>query len=225
MSERDEREERLSALIDGELTEDEARALRDAVESDAALRERLEALEGVDEALRSLEAPSMSSDLYERLEARIARDAGDAETPASSWDWRLPLAAAIAAALLAGWLALPTSDEETTVADRSPELQTTPESEVVPIPTFELPEEDTAVVEVATTDEPVETVEPVQETPPQVAASETPDAEDASDVELAIVFELETLRDFEVIEELDLLEALLALEERDQQPPGSQETS
>ncbi len=139
MSERDDErrtaesrdlEQDLSALLDGELAPARERAVRQALEGDVELRERFAAFESVDAQLRELDAPAMPQDLRTRLEARIASDSDarthhDRSEPSesdsiASWNWRLPLAAALAAALFAGWLALPRDGEEVDVAKQEP---------------------------------------------------------------------------------------------------------
>ncbi|MDP6977007.1 MAG: hypothetical protein QF570_00180 [Myxococcota bacterium] len=206
-------EQELSELLDGELSPARAREVRQALEANPEMRERLAAFESVDAQLRDLVAPAVPDDLRARLEVRIAGDlvAGGhhaedehAETGSDAgWNWRLPVAAAVAAALFAGWLALPRGGEEVDIAEQEPVAP-----RVVPTP----PDEEVAV----STPEVIAEVVP----PRREETTETPGDEEASDLELAIAFELETLSDFEVIEELDLLEALLALEERERVDDG-----
>ena len=69
----DEMDEELSALLDGELTPERARELREEVARDPALQGRLAAFEAVDQRLQSLPRPELASDLRARLQARIDR--------------------------------------------------------------------------------------------------------------------------------------------------------
>jgi anti-sigma factor RsiW len=94
-------DEALSALIDGELGEDEARALRARIASEPALAGRLAALEAVDARLRTLPAPAVPADLRARLEARLGTPP-DAEAGTSRSAPRGRLAAAAGLALAAG---------------------------------------------------------------------------------------------------------------------------
>lgn len=187
----------LSALLDGELTPTRARELREKVEADPRLRERLAAFESVDQRLRSLPRSPLPADLRARLQQRIDQLAGRPErepvpqeslrSRASLARWGAPLAAAVAAGLVAGWLIwpIPVSDESVQLLQVPAQTRVIPE-QPAPVP---LPESDTAVA-------------------------------DLSDEELAIAFELETLRDLDLIRELDLLEALVGMETMEEEGRG-----
>jgi negative regulator of sigma E activity len=73
-----ERDEQLSALLDGALSAAEEGALRDELARDPALAARLQELAGVDDALRALPARPAPSDLRARLQARLEADAQSA---------------------------------------------------------------------------------------------------------------------------------------------------
>jgi len=231
MSERNpasEYDERLSALIDGELTAEEEREVREALAADADMRARLAALESVGRALRELEPPDRAAEVLVRVEQRIAREQSEASAAPTAGrgasragprgggrDGRWRLAAAVTLALFAGWFASTRVDEENRLAVRPP-------ARVAPEPAE--PEAAIEIAERAEIAERLEIAERVEnaEAPP---APEEAGFEQASDVELAIAFELDTLRDLEVIEELELLEALLTLEESEQKSVEGQETS
>ncbi len=174
----------LSALLDGELSATRARQLREEIEADPRLRERLAEFESVDERLRALPRAPLPAQLGARLRERTRQREGhrhqehqqhqepeDQHGHTTGWPsasiarWGVPLAAALAAGLGALWLIWPVS-------------------------------------------EPYESVGPntVQRSDPDIV----PD--DSSDEEIAIALELATLRDLDLIQELDLLEALLAME-------------
>lgn len=198
--ERDNRlDEALSALRDGELSPSEERGLRTRIESDPALRGRLEAFEAVDGALGNLASREVPSDLARRLRERIeresvgsggrARRAPERGTPARrrSGAWGA-LGVGLAAAAVALYLAVPSP----------PGPETGPAG--------------SEVAEVG--DTPADFV-PAE---PRVAEAPQPRAEpdvllDASEEEVAIALHYETLADLEMIEELEMLELLAALDE------------
>lgn len=181
-----ELDQELSALIDGELPPARAREVREEVEADPALSERLAGFESVGELLQSLPRPELPNDLRARLQERIDQvESSPSPSPASleprrpgpsRWRFGAPLVAALASGLMAVWLGRPQPETEVERSD------------------FTLSDANDR----------------------DLAASDSLDAgpaiENASDEELAIAFELETLRELDVIWELDLLEALLAME-------------
>ena len=76
---RAEDDEVLSALLDGALAEDEAKRLCDRLASDPALAARLEALRGVDAAVRQAYGPIADEPVPQRVLALLPIPAG-AET-------------------------------------------------------------------------------------------------------------------------------------------------
>jgi len=72
-------DEKLSALLDGELSATEQAELRARLERSPELRARLEALRQVDARLRALPARQVPGDLAERLRARIAAEPREAD--------------------------------------------------------------------------------------------------------------------------------------------------
>lgn len=140
MSERDD--ERLSAFLDGALEPGEAERLRAELRRSAPLRARLEALRGVDAALRALPERPLPADLRARLDARLdarlaaARAPGDEATaapgapaarggaprrPRRARRLAVLAAAAAAAALLALWLRAGAPPQEGPPVARRPE--------------------------------------------------------------------------------------------------------
>ena len=198
MDEMNEMDEELSALLDGELTPERARELREEVARDPALQGRLAAFEAVDQRLQSLPRPELASDLRARLQARIDRlegppsptSLGSPQVENPGFRRAIPLALALAAGLTVVLLTRPLGNPA------SP----TEQVQVPPSPVTEV----TVVV---------------ADTAKDPAPAPTPDAaleveiQDASDEELAIAFELEMLSELDMIWELDLLEALLAMED------------
>ena len=87
----------------------------------------------LNESLRSLTPSAMPADLRARLQTRIEGDSEDATQPISSetsMGWGKPLAAALAAGLIAAWLLLPASNPDVaqvaieTLAERASETVT-----------------------------------------------------------------------------------------------------
>jgi negative regulator of sigma E activity len=78
-----ERDERLSALLDGALSVAEEAALREELACDPVLAARLQQIALVNDALRALPARPVPSDLRARLQAKLAEEAPGAE-PARS---------------------------------------------------------------------------------------------------------------------------------------------
>ena len=108
-----ELEERLSALLDGELSPEEETSLRTELDRSPELRQRLAELAAVGDALRVLPGPEASDDLKERLRARIAAESEapqheDRDTPPATRGpaRRRPLQYAAVAAIAAGLSAL-----------------------------------------------------------------------------------------------------------------------
>lgn len=201
MDEMNEMDEELSALLDGELTPERARELREEVARDPALQGRLAAFEAVDQRLQSLPRPELASDLRARLQARIDRLEGppsptslaspQVENP--RFRRAIPLALALAAGLTVVLLTRPLGNP----ASPTEQLQ------VPPSPVTEMTEVTVVVADTAKDPAPAPTPD---------AALEV-EIQDASDEELAIAFELEMLSELDMIWELDLLEALLAMED------------
>lgn len=111
-------DQELSALIDGELEAERASELNARVASDPELKARLSSLEAVNESLRSLAPSAMPADLRARLQTRIEEDPETAKQPIASetsMGWGRPLAAALAAGLIAAWLLLPGSNRDVTL--------------------------------------------------------------------------------------------------------------
>ncbi len=229
-------DEDLSGLIDGELGEEREAEVRAHLDGCAHCRERLEALRGVDTALRSVAAPAVPSDLRARLAQRLSsrgpafarlRSAAHAASPRLRRAKSIPrrprwLAAGVglaAAAALALYLAVGSVEGPRPGAVRRPEtLASRGAAGSVPLPAPPL--------EVAETPPPVPAEEPsvsaaesfapaaaesvaIAETP---AAEETPpfDLDAISDEELAVVVDLDTYEDLDVIVNLEILERYLA---------------
>ena len=120
----------LSALLDGELSPERARELRQKIEAEPELRDRLAAFESIDQLLQSIPQPEqnqelhqelhqeLQSDLRARLQERIDRlesvfTVGSFDSPRAKRSiarWGAPLAAALAVGLMAIWLTRPTGD-------------------------------------------------------------------------------------------------------------------
>jgi anti-sigma factor RsiW len=133
-----ELDERLSALLDGELSPAEAAALRQEVSRSPELAERLAALAAVDEGVRGLPSRPVPTDLRARLAARletaIARTPDAARhTPRRPMRRWLAAAALAAAAAALALLALPRAQrEETRVARSAPTPVVPPPIEPAP---------------------------------------------------------------------------------------------
>jgi hypothetical protein len=221
----------LSALLDGELTPARARQLREEIEADPRLRERLAQFESLDERLRALPQAPLPAQLGARTRERIRQgDAGHYDQhhdqhhdqhdgretgrpSASIARWGVPLAAALAACLVAVWLMRPASDSHESVRPEqlAGQLQGEPQAQ--------LPEQPRARVqrrEQRQTQQARQEQAQNQLNPDRADAVRRPEADiepdDSSDEQTAIAHELATLRDLDLIQELDLLEALLAME-------------
>jgi len=207
----------LSALLDGELTPERARQLRDEIDADPALRARLAEFESLDENLRALPQAPLPAELGAQLRARIEQRGRNGAAEATAGPsagiprWGVPLAAALAAGLVAAWLMWPASDSHE--SDRQATLQAREQ----PQPR--------AREQVQLLEQRQEQRQPEQHARNQpnpgrsrIVQPEQPSAEpdDSSDEEIAIALELETLRDLDLIQELDLLEALLTLKTSEQ---------
>jgi anti-sigma factor RsiW len=196
----------LSALLDGELDENQARSLRERIRNEPALAERFAVLGGLDETLRGLGTTSHSSErvtgvraeLQRRMDAESAEARGEGEgeglpdaagpgigdqasapvlTLRRQNAWMLPLGAALAAGLVLYLSVGPSPD---------------------PPPESAVPEA------------PGEGHSPGLAAVPSLQA--TP-LDSASDEDLAIALEYETLADYEVIEQLDMLELIAAMDQ------------
>ena len=106
-----ELEERLSALLDGELSPEEEAALRGEIAESEELRRRLVELSAVDGALRGLAETPVPAALRERVRARIAQESAAGSEPVAlapiarrrSWPLAIAaLAAGIAAVVVLG---------------------------------------------------------------------------------------------------------------------------
>lgn len=111
-------DQELSEWLDGELAPERVDALRERLTSDAALNARLAELASVNESLRALAPPAIPSDLRTRLQERIELESPAAVQPTTprgrGMRWGAPLAAALAAGLVATWLWLPNSNLDAT---------------------------------------------------------------------------------------------------------------
>lgn len=109
-------DEDLSALLDGELSEERETEVRGHAASCPRCARRLDALRSVDGLLASAPAPPVPHDLRARLDARIAADARRRRPPARPPRLRrlgrpaLGFAAAAAAAVLALYLGVRTGE-------------------------------------------------------------------------------------------------------------------
>ncbi len=127
-----ELEAQLSALLDGELSPEEAVALRAEIARSPELAARLAALAAVDDGLRTLPHRAVPSDLRARVAQRIA---SERMPPRRARRW-LAAAARAAAAAVVALLALPrTRSDETQVA------RTAPEPTPAPAPRVEIAEQ------------------------------------------------------------------------------------
>jgi len=229
----------LLALLDGELSPARARQLREEIEADPRLRERLAQFESLDERLRALPQAPLPAQLGARTRERIRQrdddnhdqhrdqhrdqhhDQHDGQETgrrnASIVPWGGPLAAALAAGLVAAWLMWPVSDSHESVrAERlAGQLGEEPQAEF-PVrrrtqqqPLQQPPQQPPQ-------QQPLQEQAQNQLNPERADAVRRPEAEiapdDSSEEEIAIALELVTLRDLDLIQELDLLEALLAME-------------
>ena len=213
-----ELEEKLSALLDGELTPIEEVELRAELERSPELRQRLAQLEAVDGALRALPGPEATALLKAQLRERLA------EAPKASRPPRMPAgrsrrgmgwaaSAAVAAALLAFILfsgpratmreeppvpePLARNDDDGTLEEISVPIEKR-EPGARALRLAEATEEERAVEEFLAP-EPVESAEPVE--PAEFAGS----AEEELD---AAALAAASDQDLDVIDVLDLLAAL-----------------
>lgn len=119
----EERDQELSALLDGELSRERQDVLRAEIASDPHLQERFDALRSVDAELGGLEAPPLPEDLRARLDLKIRASAHNPRTRPPA-QWARPLAAALAAGLFAAWLLLPVEEPQApAVANGDPVMQ------------------------------------------------------------------------------------------------------
>jgi hypothetical protein len=225
-----ERDERLSALLDGALTPAEAAALRAEVAGSPALAERLAALAAVDEGLRALPGRPVPSDLRARVERALGASAPRRAPPSRRrWLGASALAGAAAAAVLALFLVRGAEQAPTPLAQRTPEPSVEPPpaplAERAPAPSAAPPLEP-APPPVAIAERPVPApVErmdrpvppsPPEPTPPLAVAEPAPEpAHEASPPPVAPEPALEDVAlgdDLPIIEVLDLLAELDELE-------------
>lgn len=85
-----ELEEKLSALLDGELSSTEAEGLRSELERSPELRQRMAELEAVNQVVRALPGPQASPELRASLQARIQADVSPAPSVSPSRPPRRP---------------------------------------------------------------------------------------------------------------------------------------
>ena len=227
-----------SAYLDGELEPGRSDELAAHFEACALCNERLDALRGVDVLLREAPAPLPASDLYERLQSRIAED--EVRPPATPLPLRrrrrspsqrtggrrttrtgfgIAGAAAVAAGL--ALLLLPTAGPESTRRTTPEEVVANTESRVAPVPTPEDPGEVPEVPDrvLVAEEKGGPAVDPVGPAPSdsdaatgQLLASFDDSSADQV-VEIALTLDLDTIEDFDVIANLGLLERLVALDE------------
>jgi anti-sigma factor RsiW len=123
-----ELDEKLSALLDGELAPDEAAALRAELERSPELAARLAALAGVDEGLRTLPGRSVPPGLRARVAAELR--ASEARPRARRWPLAAALAAAAAALALWAW---PRAPREPAPAEAVAEAEDLPVIQVLDV--------------------------------------------------------------------------------------------
>jgi anti-sigma factor RsiW len=157
-----ELEEKLSALLDGELSPAETEALRAELARSPELTARLAALAAVDDGLRVLPSPRVPGDLRARVERRIHEDVAvrrraprSGATPGLHRRWLAAAAFAAAAAALLALVVLPQlRREETRVARTEPEPTLPPQlAEQPPAPVPERALEEPAAEDVALADD------------------------------------------------------------------------
>jgi anti-sigma factor RsiW len=193
----------LSALIDGELSAEEAARLRERLAAEPALAARHAELSLVTASLRELAAEPIADARLAGIRAGLESRLREAPTPAVARPsrpgaqvvplrrrglrWGAPLAAALAAGLALYLASGPRPN----------------------------PLEEDAAPELATTSDPSPTAPLATAVPDQIAQDGSA-GEDAfavaSEEDLAIGMDYDVLADFDVIAELDLLEALDAAE-------------
>jgi hypothetical protein len=137
----------LSALMDRALDSDREVGLLDRLDADPVAASRLDALKDVDRALRALPGPDLQADLRERLNARIdepgrivANQLPDPDARATGW--RVPVAAILAASVVAGLVVYSSSvkrdDLEVAAAIPTPAEEETPAVTVVSLDPSEM---------------------------------------------------------------------------------------
>jgi len=203
-------DEELSALIDGELSEPKAHALRERLENDDELGERLAAMRDLQAELRQLADEPLTGEQLAVLRAgfdrrlaaqreatplRNARVISFSALRSRPLRWIAPAAAALAAGL-----ALYLAGVQPAPFDRAAPGSATTLGEVSTHTAMTHPAGVAAQIGVAT---------PGGATPYGVGTHYGVTA--PSEDEVAIALELDTLSDLDVIEDLDLLEALDAL--------------
>jgi anti-sigma factor RsiW len=192
-----ELDERLSALLDGELPPAEAAALRAEIARSPELAARLAALAAVDDGVRALPSRPVPVDLRARLAARL--EAASARTPDAARHtprravrrWLAAAALAAAAAALA-LLALPRAQREEARIAETPPVPAPPEAVAPSIPV--------APPAPAPAPAPAPRIEIAQEPPPApepLAAEELAEAED-----LPVIQVLDVLAELDELEEV-----------------------
>ena len=237
MSLRSDLDAQLSAWIDGELPEAEARALAERVAREPELAARAGALRRVNEALRALPAPEPAPDLRQRLEARLAAGEGEGEergmaVPAGEAEargvvvplrvrrWALPAAAALAAGL-ALYLSARTAPPRPGAPELAPPPEIVRSPEPAPTPARETPEP--ARLELAREPEPAAAPDPPESVAPERPGGADPTrladapAEDAAQLadapaEDAEDGELALALDYELLRDFEVIDQLELLE-------------
>jgi anti-sigma factor RsiW len=186
-----ELDEKLSALLDGELSPQEEAALRAEIARSPELAARLAAFAGLDERLRALPSRPVPADLHARVAERTrgapARGAPRSGAPPARRRWLAAAALAAAAAALA-LLVLPRAPREATQVARvePPPVPLAPPLAVEP----EVP----ALPEPAPTPAPTPTPAPA---PQRLALDEDSEAED-----LPVIAVLDVLAELDELEEV-----------------------
>ncbi len=189
-----ELEAQLSALLDGELSPEEAAALRTEIARSPELAERFAALAEVDHELRALPARAVPSALRARVARRVA---SERMPPRRARRWLGAAALAAAAAVLA-LLALPRMrSDQTQVAGTEP--LPSPQAPLATLP---------PVAPVAPP-----TPEPAPAPAPRVQIAEQAPPPALEDAEPVALEELAEAEDLPVIEVLDVLAELDELEQ------------
>jgi len=125
-----ELEEKLSALLDGELAPEEAEALRAELARSPELASHLASLAAVDDGLRALPSPGVPSDLRARVERQIREDVParpraprSGATPGSRRRWLPAAVLAAAAAILVLVLQIELAPDDVALADDLPVIE------------------------------------------------------------------------------------------------------
>lgn len=115
--------ERLSAWMDGELSDEQARQLLSQLKRDAALRTNWDCYHLIGDALRGVHGPDLCARIFARLDAEPTAFALLRRSKAAMLDWHsLQVAASIAALIFVGgiWIFLPDLQQNTPLIATSP---------------------------------------------------------------------------------------------------------